>query len=444
MERELAEVGRKLNVIPEGKFVEIVRLLERIRTQPAVQRMLDDARPRLVHLRPARRPTLQRLFCLPFEDLLINRRDPDADAGDGRITRVAMSHCWMWLAAVETSSLDPLTHALASVDADDLEGQEAIARVVWVIAARSLSNTLADRDDRDRQALLGPHEVHLEDISQICRVLRVAEPVQALRRVMPMPVKVLEDDLLHLLHKAIVTHGEGDVDRIYALLIVAMAHMAAPGALMERLAQMDLGLSKERRLELLRLLGMGMMNGLEAMSREAARSPATDLAPRAYALRDFTQAVAAAEAALKSGGLNPRQSARLGHLRREATRHVDTLLDQAKAQIGQALVPGRAMDVATMKETEASVRALTGCASFAAQLGREKVVQQALNGVVARAEEEIRVVLGDLLAGDRTREAKAAAERRIFRAVRLVEQALGPKEAEDIRVEALAQVARMF
>ena len=98
-DRSLDLLAGRVFDIPEPQFADLVRSLEtrrlKVDHRATADAVLSRLRPRMSMARPPRRPTPQRLFCLPFEDLLY---DPGTDRkAVGRIPRSAIGPIWALL-----------------------------------------------------------------------------------------------------------------------------------------------------------------------------------------------------------------------------------------------------------------------------------------------------------------------------------------------------------
>src|SRR3546814_18724883 len=112
---ELRDIERKLFEIPDEKVAQLTLLIERSRAVVLSAAMADAAlgalRPRLVKTRPPRHLTLQRIFCHPFEDLLILPEDNDKQFG--RISRASLAPCWAFvLHCLYQAAVKPLETSL--------------------------------------------------------------------------------------------------------------------------------------------------------------------------------------------------------------------------------------------------------------------------------------------------------------------------------------------
>ena len=98
-------VKDQLHELPDKELFSIVRKLEKSKKDPknvdSGDTILKSLRPRLVELRPERVMTLTRLFCRPFEELLITASP--AQRASGKILRSSINPIW----ALVEAELEP-------------------------------------------------------------------------------------------------------------------------------------------------------------------------------------------------------------------------------------------------------------------------------------------------------------------------------------------------
>ena len=139
---DLKDLEKRLLDVPAAKFREIVKLLEQVRERPEVEDTLATIRPRLTQVRPQRRPSLTRLMCLPFEDVL----DGGGRVGSiGGVQRRAIIPIWRIVEnGIDPKLLNLLQHNSAATDPDDAAGHQAIGRQLWRAAAEVLIPTAGE------------------------------------------------------------------------------------------------------------------------------------------------------------------------------------------------------------------------------------------------------------------------------------------------------------
>ncbi|HZT89093.1 MAG TPA: hypothetical protein VFA12_14055 [Stellaceae bacterium] len=134
----LAELAQRLCALPEAKFLAVVGQLERHAHVPAIGLLMDACRPRLRQLRPPRVPSLKRLFCRPFEDLLVSRQPPEGLA-KARILRDAVDPCWAAIKAAGQEQIAELEENLRGIAPGQAKLVFSLGERLWQTAGRLLS-----------------------------------------------------------------------------------------------------------------------------------------------------------------------------------------------------------------------------------------------------------------------------------------------------------------
>jgi hypothetical protein len=233
------DLERPLEHISEEKFREVAKLLEEVHDQPGVQRILDHVRPRLVKLRPGRKPNLQRLFYLPLEDLLI---DQTVSPDNGMLPRHLAALVWTYVAATgDAETRKPLENALRRTPAGDREGHRKIAERVWPWVSAVLTDLVSDPGCA--KAMLGRDRDLLEELHEIWALLRAAEAIAALKQDLPPPpIRSLADEQMGLIRRTIAEAAKGDPDLTYVMVLIVMVRMARRADFLESIMGMTLGL----------------------------------------------------------------------------------------------------------------------------------------------------------------------------------------------------------
>ncbi len=261
---------RKLKAFLEGLPERIVRQLTQAVERDQVSggkdlphgMLLDGLRPTLAAAenRVNRTPTPMRLFCMPFEDLLVAAR---REKRVGRIARSSLMPIWEWLAADLMPSLfrdhyDRLTVAILENDAAKTR---QISNELHAAGAAAISRALEAAPEgsaryKEIAECLGGEDA-VKDAEDICKVLEAAPEVLDLREVFLAPVKTLTPDLLNELRSHYDLLAEHMPDSARFLVVVAMCRLARPweilraGAVLSKrnddslLARTDLGLIGE-------------------------------------------------------------------------------------------------------------------------------------------------------------------------------------------------------
>lgn len=180
--------------IPPEKFSVLVHDLESRRRAGSpddnVDSILDRLRPRLAIMQPKRAPTIKRLLCDPFEDVLYNSTRDHKPIG--RIPRNVLGYCWDVLREeIGEFDLDRIERDITEVDGDDLIAIDLAGAELWQLAATCFNGLLATaRRDRDaRQSLekrLGG-ELGMDSLRYIAGFLDIGPSLISLRRSMSRP-----------------------------------------------------------------------------------------------------------------------------------------------------------------------------------------------------------------------------------------------------------------
>ena len=205
-----------------------------------------------------RTPTPMRLFCMPFEDLLLPTRDGPKQAG--RIARSTLVPLWDWLAADLMPALyqDHCTRLSDAILANDNPKMRQIAGELHAAGAAAISRALSGAPvgspRREEIAKLLGGEDAVADAEDIAFVLEAAPEILDLREQFVSPVRELDSELLGELRKQYELVSEHMPDSGRYLVVVAMSRLAKPwqilraGAVLSKrmddslLSKTDLGL----------------------------------------------------------------------------------------------------------------------------------------------------------------------------------------------------------
>lgn len=182
---ELTLIEKRLSKLPPSKFREIVGVLEESRpdfgSAGAVEALMSKMRPRLVRMKLARKLTLQRLFCRPFEELLVN--DPEPKGVGTRITRRSIEPCWKLVVdRGDAKKLQRLVTNLRLCSNEETRKVERVGRQLWSYAAGVLRGTLRARGGLPDEIVAGMSERAYRDILFIADYLQIADVLQELKR----------------------------------------------------------------------------------------------------------------------------------------------------------------------------------------------------------------------------------------------------------------------
>jgi len=189
--------------------------------------ILDGLRPVLQHDEEHKRtPTPLRLFCRPFEDLLVNV--PRKEKQKGRILRGHVVPIWHWVshALIPDESAAYCLDIRKAVLMRRFDEALACAGQFWPVAGKALANGIAQRHKEARSAL--GSDLALADAEDIALVLKVGPQMVAVKALLPKPTPSLTEELLWGLRHLYDRVGEVEVDAAPFVSVVAMRRLAKP------------------------------------------------------------------------------------------------------------------------------------------------------------------------------------------------------------------------
>jgi len=438
----------KLLDIPDEKFAEVVRLLERVRDHPDVRQTFATIRPRLIQTRPDRRPTLKRVLCMPFEDLLESPAGGDQPLG--RIERRVIEPVWRLVAErAERPTFERLDHQARETAPGNRNALLNIGRVLWPMAAGILHAAIAENGPLRNDEPLRRQMAELADILDIGLI------VESLKSdLSPKPVPALEEEHADAVERAAQAAARQAPDTVHGLLRIAAARLATPAGLLTALPDLDLGRAKRDLPAILDKLG-GLVVGHmeERIARPGGEAPhgASRVPPEDAILlaEEMIASLTATGAAMERRG-DPAYRARLDAVKRAVGALVSgSVLKTAEAGILSAVpapVRGQApvVDEPAQIAAEDHARALRRSAGLAETLGLQQPVDDTLramgNGLIVQAQ-----ALLDGYPSLMARPGDAdAAETNLYYVLRLLEMVAGPGKAESLRLAIMAATASRY
>jgi hypothetical protein len=187
--------------------------------------IVDALRPSL-RPQPDRTPTPLRLFCRPFEDLLVEEQVKQKQKGS--IARGNAVAIWHWLSdtllfdGVKQYSVDIKRLVLQGRDAESL----ARATEFWTLAAGAVSSAIANDRNSVRVALQG--EAAMADAQEIALLLSVGAAVVEIQNLLPRSSPQLNDDLLNDLRNIHDNLAATSPDAAPYVAVIAMNRLAHP------------------------------------------------------------------------------------------------------------------------------------------------------------------------------------------------------------------------
>ena len=189
--------------------------------------ILDGLRPILRTDDMRRRtPTPLRLFCRPFEDLLVNV--PRREKQKGRILRAHVVPVWHWVSHVLIPAEAKAYAADIRAAAMTLQHGQALERAerFWPVAGKAMTAAL-QTNRRAVIAALGS-ESAADDVSDIALVLQSGSAMLAVQALLPKPTPVLTEELLWALRRIFDSVNESNSDAAPFVSVVAMRRLAKP------------------------------------------------------------------------------------------------------------------------------------------------------------------------------------------------------------------------
>ncbi|HTT98452.1 MAG TPA: hypothetical protein VMF58_10405 [Rhizomicrobium sp.] len=191
-----------LRALPQSAAARLVKAVEVDRLQGGKilphDTILGALRPAL-SVRTERTPTPLRLFCTPFEDLLVQAQPREKQRG--RIARASIPLVWRWLR--ETLIIDGADLYASEIKRLVLAGRfdESAARAseFWTFASQEMRKAIDTNRAMVRVALQS--DVAVADAEEMALLLSAGADVVAIQKLLPKPVPQLNDELLHALRE---------------------------------------------------------------------------------------------------------------------------------------------------------------------------------------------------------------------------------------------------
>ncbi|GAA0566585.1 hypothetical protein [Rhizomicrobium electricum] len=173
-----------------------------------------------------RTPTPLRLFCIPFEDLLVNTPRPEKQKG--RILRAHVVPVWHWVsntvvpAEAAKYASDIRSCALTGRYGKALERAERF----WPIAGAAMVAELVKNRKAAATALGG--DMVAADAVDIAQVVQSGSAMMSVQALLPKPTPVLTEELLWGLRRIFDIVSETNIDAAPYVSVVAMRRLAKP------------------------------------------------------------------------------------------------------------------------------------------------------------------------------------------------------------------------
>ncbi len=463
---ELRDIERKLFEIPDEKVAQLTLLIERSRAVVLSAALADAAlgtlRPRLAKTRPPRHLTLQRIFCHPFEDLLILPEDGDKQFG--RISRASLAPCWDFvLQCLDQPSVKELEASIRSSTAPAI-GASADPRIpklgatLWGIAARRLRQEVsqADSDPAYRAGLvarLGSETAYLDLVDMMC-VLEIAAALETLRdELSPKPVGKLLDAQVEAIrdsYTALCSSGAGLPGYMIAFILARLSDPFQALPIFDGLGDMPTGIADLKPGQYARrMIAADSKRFYKSIGRaDAGKMEAGNIAGM---VDDFVVMIGRLKAdgmaegpqpEMEAAGRKLRDMVKTGVLAGADVKLLDALATPASIEPGQEAAVKEAIFNAKVA-AEDRVYAIQKVAKVASSIGADKDVGDALKQLGGQIEQGGGTLVADIKAGKLDGIGKDAAKQQLYGAVRMLELVSGSVPAARLMKDGLAAIEKM-
>lgn len=459
---ELTLIERRLFKLSPAKFREIVAVIEDRRSdlggRSPVDALMNRMRPRLVRMRLARRMTLQRLFCRPFEELLT---DDPAPRGIGtRIARQSLEPCWRAVVdRADARKLQKLSATLRGAD-DDARRMERVGRQLWTYAAEVLRG-LQSRNGCDA-LLRDVSEQAYRDILFITDYLQVADVMQQLkRRLGPRPLRRTSDDHIDAIVTALEAVNGVNREHQHIVIDVVLAWLKRPAdivAIVDKIASLAKGEIDE---DSLALAGEALVEDVEEQLQTviglAANAERADVVRR---LRGCVADLIGAHGAFQNR-VSPTAMRRLERIRGRVAKLVeDHVLIGCEHRVLMAVPQPAPMtsgegalsnvlpivaldtppDLTEVQAAEDQAIALRLCVKYAEELGLGPEFFDKIEALGRTIEDRARWAAARVELASLTGARRNAVEAHFYIAIRILELVAGSERADNLRRQLIRRV----
>lgn len=461
---ELTLIEKRLFKLTPAKFRQIVAVLEDRRPEfgghGPVEALMSKMRPRLVRMRLARKLTLQRVFCRPFEELLTD--DPDPKGVGTRVSRRSIEPCWrLFVEKADVRRLQKLASNLRSCGEEDGRRVDRIGRQLWLYAAEVLRGALGEAtDDNLAPVLADGSERAYRDLLFIADYLAVADVMQELkRRLGQRPLRRPSDEHID----AILTAFEAvnEVNRQYQhlvvdLLLVWLKHPSDIVGIIDRIAILAKHEIDESSLA---LAGESLVEDIEEKLRSvtglAARSD--DRARVVRQLRGCIADLLGAHGAFQNNSsltamrrldrIRGKVAALVeDHVLKDADRRIlgavpqppQASVDQALSNVLPVLVLAEPPESSRVDAAEDQAIALRLCVKYADELGLKGAFFEKIEALGREIEDRARWAARQIDGEAMSEASRAAIASHFYVAIRMLELVAGSDRADNLRRHLLA------
>lgn len=463
---ELRDIERKLFEIPDEKVAQLTLLIERSRAVVLSAALADAAlgtlRPRLAKTRPPRHLTLQRIFCHPFEDLLVLPEDSDKQFG--RISRASLAPCWDFvLQCLDKAAVKELEAALR-IEAPPALGSVQDPRItklgnaLWEIAARRLREevTRMHTDPAYRVEVVAKlgGETALLDLVDMLGMLEIAAFLESLREELsPKPVGKFLDSQVDAIRDTYTALGKLGIVKPGYMIAFVLARMTDPFQalpIFAELADMSTGIDDLKPGQYARRMIAGdSKRFFKAIGRtDGSKMEAGNIAGM---VNDFVRMIGRLKAdgmaegpqpEMEAAGVKLRDMVKTGVLAGADDKVLSALAALTAIEPGQEAAVKQAIFDAKL-EAENRVYAIQTVARVAGEIGAEQDVSGTLKQLGGQIELGGATLVADIRAGRLNALGKEAAKQQLYGAVRMLELVSGGNAASKLMKDGLAAIEKM-
>lgn len=450
-DRSLDLLAGRVFDIPEPQFMDLVRSLEarrlRLDQRATADAVLSRLRPRMSMARPPRRPTPQRLFCLPFEDLLYDPATPRKAVG--RIPRSAIAPIWALFAQhAAPGVVEGTAAALRSAEPDDVATMLRAGAPLWAEGAR----VLAEREAAARKTATGRAQLRdalggepaLASFDDIAVALAIAEPILELRAALPpAPIEGIGKDAVAAVMTALQRVAAVRRDAVPYVVFVLMARLRDLGSLtglFDKLIEAGAG-------DLVQAASGQAGEAVVSQSEDRLIDVRTELEdeelPKADVARALSREIDALDRAARAvgagsggGGGGRGLSRRIERVKAELARVASQVVvvgasDAALASVAALDDPMASADqeLQNLRDAEDRIVALRLCRRFSDDVGMAEQVSAAMKAIGTGLDGRGKTLVARLEKNDPTISVVD-----LYNTVRLVELVEGPEKADKLRL----------
>ena len=447
-DKSIQLLGGRVFDIPEQQFNELVNSLEskrqRSAQRPKTDVVLGYLRPRLAVARLPRRPTPQRVMCMPFEDLLYTpgtRRK-----ALGKIPRHALDPMWdLFAPQADPEMLKRVRDGLKMAGPDDVEVFETVGAELWSAASKIFQGQLAgsSKTKEGRTQLkdgLGGQDV-VDSLEEASLALSIAGPLFRLQQDLPLgPVEDFNRPQITLIAECLTKAASINRAALPHVVYVMMGRLRDPATLLtvfEKLTEEGVG-------ELLGQVGgqvsEAMVNQTEDRLIDVRDEATKEGAPKADVARNLGRELKTLDRtaiAVAKGGRG--MTRRIERAKAEVGRIVEQVLVEGSAKETAGLIDGLDMPVGTdaeefarMREVGGRITSLRLAQAYADEIGLGPKIKASLAAIQDKLDARGAEMLQGLRHGDPN-----ISTVDLYATVRLIELTSGPEKADQLRLRGL-------